>query len=85
MTLTFEGNSARSNIGNSIYATSVIPCQVVSSPAGYQTVNISDIFQPPGIMGIHKDDRNEIATEGTKLILKNSLLKAILGKQIELG
>ena len=85
-TLTFKGNSARSNIGNSIYATSVIPCQVVSSPAGkHQTVNISDIFQPPGIMGIRKDDRNEIATEGTKLILRNSLLKAIPGKQIELG
>ena len=85
-TLIFEGNSARSNIGNSIYATSVIPCQVVSTPAGsYQALNTTDIFQPPGIMGIEKEDKYQIATEGTKLIPKNEHLKAIPGEFIELG
>ena len=85
-TLTFEGNNAKSQIGNSIYATTVIPCQVVStSNRIFKAMKVTDIFQAPGIVGI-SNDTNDISTEVAILIPSNSEhLKAIPGKAIELG
>ena len=70
--ITFRNNNA--NFGNSIYTTSVFPCQVINNGSEhrpfYVTVNVADAFRSWGIS--FDDERTEvsdnIATDGSELL-----------------
>lgn len=88
--LTFNNNSAQRGFGHSIYATSVIPCQVVNTVNGssrYQILKKEEIFQPPGVKIINSQDRGmQIATDPNKFNYGNdSLLRVIPGEITDLG
>lgn len=73
----FSGNRAL-RVGHSIYATSVIPCQVVVSrvEAGnrviYKALRNEEIFQRPGVVIKDADLKNHIATEGVDFSLTSN-------------
>ncbi len=81
--LIFRENSASNLRGNSIYATSVRPCQVVRVEGRYQIINKSeDIFKEPGIV---LDGVNQTSTEGSQFKINNMELRVIPGEVSSLG
>ncbi len=87
--LIFEGNEAQQHLGHSIYATSIIPCQVVTSSnssSRYQLISQSDLFQPPGVIIQDWNERtHHIATEGNRFDWNGSRLQVIPGEVSDLG
>ena len=88
--LTFDRNEAK--IGHSIYATSVIPCQVVtgnsSGTSRYRTISARDIFKSPGVEMVEDGRIHNIATEASQFQTQGSAhdtLKAIPGQTVKLG
>ena len=84
--LIFRNNMAKS-AGHSIFATSLLPCQVVSSnedEKDYEVLNISNIFQKPGIMIESNSTEKQISTEGTEFIDIHQPLAISPGLQREL-
>ena len=65
--LIFRNNIANSE-GHSIFATSLLPCQVISTANNtkYEILNISDIFAPPGFIIENASTEKHISTDGTK-------------------
>jgi len=63
--LVFKNNIANRE-GHSIFATSFLPCQVVSDLTNerYKVLNIKDVFKEPGIIIKDKLKKNQISTEG---------------------
>lgn len=87
-TLIFEGNSAP-QAGHSIFATSVTPCQVVTSDEGgsrrYLTIPEDKIFQPQGIRILDSNDTGHIATEGSTFKMSSDTLQVIPGRVHDLN
>jgi predicted outer membrane repeat protein len=85
----FEGNTAHSQHGNDIFATSLLPCQVVNvggMERNYSVLDTNRIFQPPGVtfaashvVGL------SIATDGARFSEPSHELRVIPGEQYEHG
>jgi hypothetical protein len=88
--LVFEGNEA--NIGESIFATSVIPCKVTgtsgssNSTSIFKILEVEEIFQPPGIIFKPMTQRS-IVTDASFFHRETTdeILKAIPGIPVHLG
>lgn len=74
--LVFRRNRAN-EVGHSIFATSIFPCQVASSDTDnkYQVLNVSEVFQAPGIVIESENREYHIATEG---IMFDNITKELL-------
>ena len=84
--LIFVNNTA-GNTGHSIFATSLIPCQVVSSITGmnrYEVLEVSEIFVSPGIQIFSERMDLEISTEGVEFDATHHTLSLLPGIQKEL-
>lgn len=69
--LIFDGNRA-AQVGHSIFATSIIPCQVVTTNDGrYRTIGEQEIFQPPGVKIVQGNMTNHISTAGSQFDTRN--------------
>ncbi len=83
--LVFKNNSAKRE-GHSIFATSFLPCQVVGSKdRQYKLLNVSEIFQEPGVMIQNKTIPKQISSEGTGINITKNPLRASPGLQQELN
>lgn len=84
--LIFENNTALRS-GHSIYATSIIPCQVVyEGNRIYRVLNHDDIFVPPGFIIRPENDSKQITTEGSRFdSISCTQLQVIPGATTSLG
>ena len=62
----FEGNVALSGYGNDIFVTSLLPCQVVSINNSIELLDLTDVFQPPGMIFRHGNAGFSISTDGAR-------------------
>lgn len=69
--LLFEGNVALSGYGNDIFITSLLPCQVVNiissvSNSSMELLDLTDIFQPPGMIFQGNVPGFSVSTDGAR-------------------
>lgn len=85
--LVFRRNRAN-EVGHSIFTTSILPCQVVSRSTStrnmYEVLNVSEIFQAPGIVIDSEIKENHIATEGIDFDNISDVLYVVPGHEQDL-
>ena len=82
----FEGNEAGSQQGNDIFTSSLLPCQVVRNASGFQVLDLTDIFHPPGVtFGGQPPKGLRISTDGAGFVNSTGRLAAIPGENFQHG
>ena len=83
--ITFRGNRAQAGTGHAIFATSLYPCQSINigslDEPQFISINSSEVFRMRRIrIKDYERDVTQIATEGARLVPKNTSLRVIPGE-----